>query len=99
MAGALASFYLKILVAHLEAGLRSGNKYSPFPEEIDGIIAGHIAAYHFAPTQLAVENLCKENITDNVYMLGNTVIDALHLELALIKQQDESKYEQYFNYL
>jgi UDP-N-acetylglucosamine 2-epimerase (non-hydrolysing) len=90
---------LKIPVAHLEAGLRSGNKYSPFPEEMDRKIAGHIATYHFAPTQLAVENLRRENITENVYLVGNTVIDALHLGLTIIKQQDESKYKQYFSYL
>jgi UDP-N-acetylglucosamine 2-epimerase (non-hydrolysing) len=98
MSGALAGFYRQIPLAHLEAGLRSGNKYSPYPEEINRIITGHIADYHFAPTQRAVENLHREGITNNVYMVGNTVIDALHLGLAIIKK-DESKYAQFFSFL
>jgi UDP-N-acetylglucosamine 2-epimerase (non-hydrolysing) len=98
MAGALAGYYKQVPVAHLEAGLRSGNKYSPYPEEINRIITGHIADYHFAPTQRAVENLSKEGITNNVYMVGNTVIDALYLGLAIIKK-DESKYAQFFSFL
>ncbi|GHU05259.1 UDP-N-acetyl glucosamine 2-epimerase [Spirochaetia bacterium] len=99
MAGALAAFYQQIPVAHLEAGLRSGSKFSPYPEEINRIITGHIADYHFAPTRRAVENLKKENITKNVYMVGNTVIDALYLGLQIIKSDDEQKYRQFFSYL
>jgi UDP-N-acetylglucosamine 2-epimerase (non-hydrolysing) len=75
--GALAAFYKKTKVAHLEAGLRSGNKYSPFPEEINRRLTGVIADFHFAPTQKARENLAAENISGHVYVVGNTVIDAL----------------------
>jgi UDP-N-acetylglucosamine 2-epimerase (non-hydrolysing) len=99
MAGALASFYKQVPVAHLEAGLRSGCKYSPFPEEINRVIAGHIAEYHFAPTSKAVENLKIEGITKNVYMVGNTVIDALHLGLDIIENENADKYEKYFSFL
>ncbi|MDR2406671.1 MAG: UDP-N-acetylglucosamine 2-epimerase (non-hydrolyzing) [Bacteroidales bacterium] len=99
MAGALAGFYKQISVAHLEAGLRSGNKYAPYPEEINRIIAGHIADYHFAPTNKAVENLKYEGITDNVYMVGNTVIDALYLGLDIIEKQGDRKYKQFFSFL
>jgi UDP-N-acetylglucosamine 2-epimerase (non-hydrolysing) len=99
MAGALAGFYNKIPVAHLEAGLRSGNKYAPFPEEINRIIAGHIASFHFAPTDRAVGNLNYEGITNHVYMVGNTVIDALYLGLDIIKRDDGSKYKDFFSFL
>jgi UDP-N-acetylglucosamine 2-epimerase (non-hydrolysing) len=99
MAGALAAYYRQIPIAHLEAGLRSGNKYSPYPEEINRIIAGHIADYHFAPTKKAVENLKKEGIVKNVYMVGNTVIDALYLGLKIIKNDRVKKYEEYFSFL
>ncbi|GHV72137.1 UDP-N-acetyl glucosamine 2-epimerase [Spirochaetia bacterium] len=99
MAGALAGFYRQIPVAHLEAGLRSGNKYSPYPEEINRIITGHIADYHFAPTKRAVENLKNEGVTNNVYMVGNTVIDALHLGLDIIKCEDENKYRAFFPFM
>ena len=75
--GALAGYYKKVKVAHLEAGLRSGNIYSPFPEEVNRILAGHIADYHFAPTEKAKDNLFNENIKKNVWVVGNTVIDAL----------------------
>jgi UDP-N-acetylglucosamine 2-epimerase (non-hydrolysing) len=99
MAGALAGFYTRIPVAHLEAGLRSGDKYSPYPEEINRIIVGHIAEYHFAPTNRAVDNLRNEGITKNVYMVGNTVIDALRLGLDIIKRADEKKYDTFFSFL
>lgn len=83
--GALAAYYRQIPVAHIEAGLRSGNKTSPFPEEVNRILAGHIAEWHFAPTQGAADNLKKENITRNVFVTGNTVIDALLLGLEKVK--------------
>jgi len=73
---ALAAFYQQIPVGHVEAGLRTGNKYSPFPEEINRGLTGRIASYHFAPTQLNQNNLSRENITNHVYITGNTVIDA-----------------------
>ena len=99
MAGALSGFYERIPVAHLEAGLRSGHKYSPFPEELNRIITGHIADYHFAPTNRAVENLEKEGIINNVYMVGNTVIDALYLGLDIIKTENTGRYKDFFKFL
>ena len=99
LAGSLAAYFYKIPVAHLEAGLRSGDKYAPFPEEINRILTGHIADYHFAPTDRAVNNLKIENITNNVYKVGNTVIDALHLGLELIKKSGEGKYRDFFNFI
>lgn len=99
LAGALAAYFYKIPVAHLEAGLRSGDKYAPFPEEINRILTGHIADFHFAPTDRAVNNLKVENVTKNVYKVGNTVIDALHLGLDLIKKSGEEKYKTYFNFI
>lgn len=78
MAVTLASFYRHIPVGHVEAGLRSGNKYNPFPEEVNRIITGHLAQWHFAPTEKAKANLLHEGLSaDNIYVTGNTVIDAL----------------------
>jgi UDP-N-acetylglucosamine 2-epimerase (non-hydrolysing) len=97
--GALASYYQKVPVAHIEAGLRSHNKYSPFPEEINRVLIGHIADYHFAPTLRAKENLLKEgNSQDNIYVVGNTVIDALFMTLERIKDRD-GELRSYFNYI
>ncbi|MCI6406561.1 non-hydrolyzing UDP-N-acetylglucosamine 2-epimerase [Veillonella caviae] len=77
-AGALASFYQEIPVGHVEAGLRTGDIYSPFPEEMNRKLTGSIATYHFAPTASSEANLLRENITsDHLYVTGNTVIDAL----------------------
>lgn len=75
--GSLAAFYNKIPVGHVEAGLRSFDKYSPFPEEMNRKLTGNIAALHFAPTIKNKLNLESEGITSNVYITGNTVIDAL----------------------
>ncbi len=97
-AATLAGFYHKIKIAHIEAGLRSFNKYSPFPEEINRVLTGHIADIHFAPTKQAVENLKKENIKQQVFKVGNTVIDTLFFGLKLIKQ-NENKYKNFFNFL
>ncbi len=97
--GALAGFYKKIPIVHIEAGLRSFNKYSPYPEEINRILAGHIADYHFAPTQKAKDNLYREGIKENVWVVGNTVIDALHLGLSIIEKNRDlkEKIEKFFN--
>ena len=77
-ASALAAFYQQIPVAHIEAGLRTGNNYSPFPEEMNRLITGRLATYHFAPTPLSKQNLLKENVSENqILVTGNTVIDAL----------------------
>ncbi|KUK76954.1 MAG: UDP-N-acetylglucosamine 2-epimerase [candidate division WS6 bacterium 34_10] len=95
--GALAGFYKKIPIAHLEAGLRSGDKYSPFPEEINRILTGHIADYHWAPTEQAKKNLLNEGIKEEkIYVVQNTVIDALFLALELLKKEGDSKYEEFF---
>ena len=75
-AAALAAFYRQIPVGHVEAGLRTGNIYSPFPEEMNRLLTGRLATCHFAPTERNRENLQKENITNNVFVTGNTVIDA-----------------------
>jgi len=99
MIGALASYYNKIPVAHLEAGLRSGNKYSPFPEEINRKIIGQIADFHFAPTQKAKENLIHDGIADKIYLVGNTVIDALKLSLNIIRENGDSQYREFFSFL
>ena len=76
-AGALAAFYAQIPVGHVEAGLRTYDRYSPFPEEMNRTLTGDLAAYHFCPTPANRENLRRENITQGVYLTGNTVIDAL----------------------
>ncbi len=79
MAGSLAAFYHKIPVGHVEAGLRTGDRYAPFPEEINRRINSVIAALHFAPTAEARRNLLREGIADeDIFVTGNTVIDALH---------------------
>lgn len=78
MAAALAAFYRKISVAHVEAGLRSYDKYSPFPEEVNRRVVGAVATYNFAPTERAKENLLREGIpASSVWVTGNTVVDAL----------------------
>jgi len=74
---ALAAFYRKIPVAHIEAGLRTSNKMNPYPEELNRRMITQIADLHFAPTKLASDNLKKEGINKNVYITGNTVIDSL----------------------
>lgn len=94
MACALAAFYQQIPVGHIEAGLRTNNIYSPWPEEINRQITGRIAAYHFAPTPLSKENLLKENVPENrIFVTGNTVIDALYSVTDKIKQSPDLQKE------
>ncbi|WP_230974973.1 non-hydrolyzing UDP-N-acetylglucosamine 2-epimerase [Aminipila luticellarii] len=77
-AAALASFYQQIKVGHVEAGLRTYDKYSPYPEEMNRVLTGHIADFHFSPTERNRVNLLKEGVSDDqIYITGNTVIDAL----------------------
>ena len=76
-AGALAAFYHQIPVGHVEAGLRTGDKYSPFPEEMNRTLVGDIADLHFCPTARNRDNLAREGISEGVFVTGNTVIDAL----------------------
>ncbi|TPG15865.1 UDP-N-acetylglucosamine 2-epimerase (non-hydrolyzing) [Sphingomonas koreensis] len=85
MAGALAAYYRRIPVSHVEAGLRSGDIYAPWPEEVNRRIVAPIADQHFAPTETAAEALGRENIDPTtIHVTGNTVIDALHATAALI---------------
>lgn len=85
-ASALAAFYQQIPVGHVEAGLRTHNIYSPWPEEMNRLITGRIATYHFSPTPLSKENLLKENVAeDAITVTGNTVIDALYMVVDKIK--------------
>lgn len=77
-AAALAAFYQQIPVGHVEAGLRTHNIYSPWPEEMNRQLTGRIATYHFSPTPLSEKNLLGEGVHGRVYVTGNTVIDALH---------------------
>lgn len=95
-AGALAAFYAQIPVGHVEAGLRTHNIYSPWPEEMNRQITGRIATYNFSPTPLSEKNLLEENVHGKIVVTGNTVIDALHMvveklknDIALAKEQKE----------
>ena len=85
-AASLAAYYMKIPVAHIEAGLRTGNPYSPWPEEMNRKLAGAIAAFHFAPTANSRDNLLRESVqAESIFVTGNTVIDAL---LDMVKKID-----------
>lgn len=95
-AAALAAFYQQIPVGHVEAGLRTHNIYSPWPEEMNRQITGRIATYNFAPTPLSEKNLQEEHAQGKIYVTGNTVIDALHMvvdklkkDVSLAKKQEE----------
>lgn len=89
-AASLAAFYLKIKLGHVEAGLRSGNKYKPFPEEINRRLIDHLADLHFAPTKRARENLLAEGVRDeSIFVTGNTVVDALFIILERTRGRDQ----------
>lgn len=95
-AGALAAFYAQIPVGHVEAGLRTHNIYSPWPEEMNRQITGRIATYNFSPTPLSEKNLQEEKAHGEIFVTGNTVIDALHMvvdklknDTALAKEQED----------
>lgn len=85
-AAALAAFYQQIPVGHVEAGLRTHNIYSPWPEEMNRQITGRIAEYNFAPTTLSEKNLFEEKVHGKVFVTGNTVIDALHMVVEKLKK-------------
>jgi UDP-N-acetylglucosamine 2-epimerase (non-hydrolysing) len=97
LAGSLAAFYQKIKIVHIEAGLRSGNMHSPFPEEMNRVLTSNLANYHFCPTEASKENLLLENISQNVYVVGNSVIDALFSGLKKINETSEQKFLTKFN--
>ncbi|MBQ8919788.1 MAG: UDP-N-acetylglucosamine 2-epimerase (non-hydrolyzing), partial [Acidaminococcaceae bacterium] len=78
-AGSLAAYYAQVKLGHVEAGLRTGNKFSPYPEEMNRKLTGSLADFHFAPTAVSRENLLRENVADDsIFVTGNTVIDALN---------------------
>ncbi len=99
MTASLAAFYKKIKIAHIEAGLRSFEKFSPFPEEMNRVLTSHIADYHFCPTRNAKKNLEREGIKKGIYVTGNTVIDALFLGLKIIRSKGESEYKKQFDFI
>jgi UDP-N-acetylglucosamine 2-epimerase (non-hydrolysing) len=97
-ATALAAFYQQIQVGHIEAGLRTNNIYSPWPEEMNRQITGRIATYHFTPTSLSYQNLIKEGInSDNIFTTGNTVIDALYWVIDKINNNYSLEHELQIN--
>ena len=93
-AAALAAFYAQIPVGHVEAGLRTHNIYSPWPEEMNRQVTGRIAAYNFAPTPLSEKNLIEEKAMGKIYVTGNTVIDALHYVVNKLKTDETIAKEQ-----
>lgn len=101
-AASLAAYYHKIKVGHVEAGLRTGDLYSPWPEEANRRLTGVLANYHFAPTQSSYDNLIKENVNpENIVVTGNTVIDAL-LQVKQKVEQDQAlvdQFQQQFSFL
>src|SRR5574344_1230318 len=93
-AAALAAFYQQIPVGHVEAGLRTHNIYSPWPEEMNRQITGRIATYNFSPTSLSENNLLEEKAQGKIYVTGNTVIDALHMVVDKLKTDSTLASEQ-----
>ena len=93
-AAALAAFYLQIPVGHVEAGLRTHNIYSPWPEEMNRQITGRIATYNFSPTPLSGKNLKEEKAHGQIFVTGNTVIDALHMVVKRLKEDEALAQEQ-----
>ncbi len=94
--GALAAFYEKVKIAHIEAGLRSFNKYAPFPEEVNRVLTTHLADLHFAPTTKAKENLLREAVPeDKIFVVGNTSIDALFICLREVEGKEPGDFESF----
>ena len=93
-AGALAAFYAQIPVGHVEAGLRTHNLYSPWPEEMNRQVTGRIATYNFSPTPLSESNLKAENALGQIFVTGNTVIDALHMVVDKLNTDETLRKEQ-----
>lgn len=102
LAASLAAYYSRIKVGHIEAGLRTHNKYAPFPEEMNRTIVGSLADLHFAPTEAAAQNLLKEGIeAKSIYVTGNSVIDALLSVVEKVRHEDitRKKMEEQFGFL
>ena len=102
MAASLAAYYEKVKVVHIEAGLRTGNIYSPWPEEMNRKLTGAITHIHFAPTELSNKNLIGEGVSeDSIFITGNTVIDALYNVIEKIKQESalSNELENHFDFL
>lgn len=102
LAASLSAYYHKIPVVHIEAGLRTGDIYSPWPEEINRKLSGALATTHFAPTQQSRQNLLREGVSDkNIFITGNTVIDALFemVELLETKIELKAQFQQQFFFL
>jgi len=98
LAGALSSFYAKVPVAHIEAGLRTHDKLFPFPEELNRVLTDHLSHYHFAPTKRALDNLLEENIDPKrIFMVGNTGIDAQKYALEKIQEKEKEYFTFYKN--
>ena len=93
-AAALAAFYQQIPVGHVEAGLRTHNIYSPWPEEMNRQLTGRIASFHFSPTPLSKANLEREHVHGDILVTGNTVIDALHMVVDKLKSDPTLAAEQ-----
>lgn len=95
MAASIAAFYAQAAVCHVEAGLRTFNKFAPFPEEINRTVTGHIADYHFAPTQTSFDNLRKEGIKkEHILITGNTVIDSLLFSVSKVATLEDPEIDQ-----
>jgi UDP-N-acetylglucosamine 2-epimerase (non-hydrolysing) len=99
LASALAAFYQKIKIIHIEAGLRSHDMSSPFPEEMNRVLTSRLANFHFCPTENSKENLLKENISENVFVVGNTVIDALISGLDKVKNSSEKQLLEKYSFI
>ena len=100
LAASLAAYYAKIAIGHVEAGLRTHNKYSPWPEEVNRHVTGALADVHFAPTEKARQNLLHEGVdASSVHVTGNTVIDALHYAVGVLQQDATQGMEAAFPFL
>jgi UDP-N-acetylglucosamine 2-epimerase (non-hydrolysing) len=98
--GALAAYYSKAKIVHVEAGLRTGDKYSPYPEEMNRTLVGRLADYHFAPTMVAKECLISEGVTNGIHVVGNTVVDALMSAQSIIEEKGLNKlFNEEYGYL
>lgn len=99
LAGSMAAFYEKVKVGHVEAGLRTGDKYSPFPEEMNRVLITRLADFHFAPTETSRAALAAEQVTNGVFVTGNTVTDALLTAKKLVDARHDKEFAKEFSFL